>query len=368
MTPGAGQISVSQTLALLDGAFLPVANGVAEDRYALWLDRGISLGKVDGLRKIIPRALEHLRSRIDPLNAACKFRPSLDAALALANLSAEELGRSEFGKPVAQWPDIEVIRTRLSSTYSLFLNVYVEGEERDYLLWSGVDVRTTYADPTIEPDVEHLCIAILILEGVASEIPSANWDGLVEKAVILLSGAQGCVVCVRGEDLQLPKGAAQLYKFHGCAVKARADEATYRKHLVARQPQIARWLVKISRFVIGSLASLEASRHSCWASPPKTQTSRVCSRRRKVPILGHGLVSLRASYFPRTSLEACRTSYSKDLSWRRNRCESTSDALGGAYQGICEPTFDGPCASRVGSEAQQVDRLNARPFPCCFAE
>jgi hypothetical protein len=34
---------------------------------------------------------------------------------------------------------------------------------------------------------------------------------------------------------------ASLYKFHGCAVKAGADEAQYRAFLVGRQSQIHEW-------------------------------------------------------------------------------------------------------------------------------
>jgi hypothetical protein len=56
------------------------------------------------------------------------------------------------------------------------------------VLWNGVNITATFADQALEPDVEHICIAILILEGVASEIASANWDGLVEKAVERLTG------------------------------------------------------------------------------------------------------------------------------------------------------------------------------------
>jgi hypothetical protein len=105
-----------------------------------------------------------------------------------------------------------------------------------------VDIASTFADPGLEPDVEHLCLAILLLEGVSSDIASANWDGLVEKAVdTLTGGVPALVVYVRPEDLREPQQRARLFKFHGCAVKATADEATYRPCLVARQSQIHGW-------------------------------------------------------------------------------------------------------------------------------
>ena len=108
-----------------------------------------------------------------------------------------------------------------------------------------MNITATFADPALEPDVEHICIAILILEGVASEIASANWDGLVEKAVeMLTAGAPALVVCVRPEDLREPALRARLFKFHGCAVKASGDEATFRPYLVGRQSQIHGWVAQ----------------------------------------------------------------------------------------------------------------------------
>ena len=46
---------------------------------------------------------------------------------------------------------------------------------------------------------------------------------------------------VNGEDLRGPAAAAILYKFHGCAIRAIADEPAYRQLLVARSAQITGW-------------------------------------------------------------------------------------------------------------------------------
>jgi hypothetical protein len=54
LAPHAASISVSETLALLDGQFEVFAKGVAEDRYVLWLGSGISFGRVGGLKKPCP--------------------------------------------------------------------------------------------------------------------------------------------------------------------------------------------------------------------------------------------------------------------------------------------------------------------------
>jgi hypothetical protein len=113
------------------------------------------------------------------------------------------------------------------------------------LLWEAVDVVRAYADPTKTPDVEHLCVAVLALEGVVSDIASPNWDGLVERAVAELGGPAPVLrVCVLPEETRALKLRATLYKFHGCAVKAGADEAQYRGVLVGRQSQIHEWVAK----------------------------------------------------------------------------------------------------------------------------
>lgn len=241
-SPSASNISVEQTLALLDGPFAAVAAGVAENHYAFWLGSGISFGRVAGLSKVIERLLEFLCARIDGDNPACRFRRTFDDALNLASATPAERGRIDTGRPVAEWPDGQGIVRRLVTNYARLLDLAVEGEPDDYLLWEGVGVGATFADPSTEPDVEHLCMALLILEGSASEVASANWDPLVERAVERLTGGTPTlVVCVRPENLREPELAAYLYKFHGCALLASQDPDAYRSFLVARQSQINAW-------------------------------------------------------------------------------------------------------------------------------
>ena len=120
----------------------------------------------------------------------------------------------------------------------------VDGEEPDYLLWNAVDVRRTYGECSAGPDCEHLCLVILVLEGALKEIASANWDGLIEAAQAELCSVQPVIqVCVRTEDLRQLGLQARILKFHGCAVKARENEAVYRPLLIATQPQIDNWAV-----------------------------------------------------------------------------------------------------------------------------
>ena len=240
--PNAATITVSETLALLDGQFASVAKGVAEDQYVLWLGSGISFGRVDGLRQVVSRVLEFLRARTIPGDPSCRFGRALRAALELAPITQEEDARIDFTQPFATWRDGDHIVARLCNNYARLLDINVQGETEDYLLWEAVELRATFADPSKPPDVEHLCLAILVLEGACSNLASANWDGLIESAIAAMTGGQPALsVCARPQDLRIPAPRSRLIKFHGCAVLATQNEAAYRPFLVARQSQINGW-------------------------------------------------------------------------------------------------------------------------------
>lgn len=258
----AATISIAQTLALLDGPFQQMAEGVAEGRYVFWIGSGISLDRVDGLKQVIPRALEFLRSQIDLANPACRFRAAMQDALALANLTPAEQARVDLGTPFETWPDAATLTQRLMNNYARLLDVQVAGEADDFLLWNGVNIAATFANSGKEPDVEHLCLVLLVLEGAATDLATANWDGLIEKAADDLTGHQPTlVVCVRPEDLQEPAQRAWLYKFHGCAVLAVADEARYRPFLIGRASQINGWAARAEhRALVTRLVSVIASK------------------------------------------------------------------------------------------------------------
>lgn len=235
-------ISVRETLELLDGPFEPFAAGVSNGLYAFWLGSGISFGRAPSLRDLVGKVIDYVRSRIDPADSNCKFARSMQEILDLASASPEERARSKFDEAFVSWQDQEAITSRLVNNYAKLLSLTVDGEELDYLLWTVIDVGATFADPTMTPDVEHLCLATLSLEGTISEMLSANWDPLVERAANILTDGNAALsptVVARPVDLQLPRNKTRLIKFHGCAVKAQADPGQYRKWLVASNDQVA---------------------------------------------------------------------------------------------------------------------------------
>lgn len=235
-------ITVRDTLKLLDGSFESVAEGVSNGLYAFWLGSGISFGRAPSLRSLVGKVVEFVRLQINHADPNCKFARTMQEILNLASASADERARSKFDEPFVSWPDQDAISQRLINNYSKLLGLSVDGEDMDYFLWNVIDVCATFADPDMIPDVEHLCLAALSLEGTAPEMLSANWDPLVERAVNTLTGgnvALGPTVVARPADLQLPRNKTRLIKFHGCAVKAQGDPGHYRQWMVASNDQVA---------------------------------------------------------------------------------------------------------------------------------
>lgn len=235
-------ISVRDTLKLLDGPFEPFAAGASNGLYAFWLGSGISFERAPRLRDLVGKVIEYVRSRIDPADPSCKFARSMQEILNLASASPDECARSKLDEAFASWPDQDAIASRLVNNYARLLGLTIDGEALDYLLWTVIDVGATFADPAMTPDVEHLCLAALSLEGTASEMLSANWDPLIERAVDTLTDGNAALsptVVARPADLQLPRKKTRLIKFHGCAVKAQADPGQYRQWLVASNDQVA---------------------------------------------------------------------------------------------------------------------------------
>jgi hypothetical protein len=240
--PSATEITVRETLNLLDERFAAFAEDIAQDRYVLWLGSGISRGRVDDLKRLVRRVLSYLQERIDHSVKNCRFRRALDEVLSL--VPPTERKCLDFKRPVGEWEELGTILEYLRPNYSKLLDVSVEGEPLDFLLWEAVDVRGTYANDTVTPDCEHLCVAILVTEGVFSDIASANWDGLIEAAMEQIGGASKSIisVCVTGKDFREPSSRTRLFKFHGCAVRAKTDPGTYRNLLIARHSQINDWI------------------------------------------------------------------------------------------------------------------------------
>lgn len=224
--PAAHEVTVLETLALLDDEHSGLAQGVTRREYALWLGSGISLDRIVGVRGVIARVLDYLRERIDPADANCRHRRALEEIL--EELTDPERALVELDKPVAEWPEASAraVLGRLAGRYSQVLNTHLDGEQdEDFLLWTAVDIPNCFTSE--DPDVEHLCIVMLAMEGVFTDVSSANWDYLIEAAERDLAGPGALLdICIRANDFQAAAAPAKLLKFHGCAVRA-VNDAPY---------------------------------------------------------------------------------------------------------------------------------------------
>lgn len=236
--PIATTISVAETIDLLDGPLSSFSAGFQDGLYALWLGSGISRERVVGLDGVLAKLLENLRLRITCGN--CEHHRAFDKILDLADLSPAEKAQIDLKQPVAAWPIHAELINRLWNKYSKVLGTEVEGQPFDYLLWDVLDFKATFSAQTA--DAEHLAIAMMVLEGVVSDLATANWDGLLEAAMVELGRPNETFrVAVTGGDLHGPPGIGTLYKFHGCANRAIENEAEYRPLLVAREAAITHW-------------------------------------------------------------------------------------------------------------------------------
>lgn len=238
--PTASEITVREVLAKFDGDFASVARAVENGEFALWVGSGISR-QAPNLGDLIERAFDFVRARaIEPATTA-SYLPSLHELLELSEIAPNTVV-AQFGQPLADWPEHDAIIGRLWNQYSRVLDIRVEGEAADFILWEAIDIRAAFENPH-PPSSEHLCIAILILEGAVRTVASANWDGFIEAAVARLSNGTGGVlqVVVDPNQLRAVAGRASLLKFHGCILYATQEPETFRKYLTGSRTQIMGW-------------------------------------------------------------------------------------------------------------------------------
>lgn len=239
-TPTASEITVREVLAKFDAEYAPVASAVENGEFAFWVGSGISR-QAPNLGNLIERAFDYIRERaIDPATTAT-FMPALEEALGLAEVEPTRV-QPQYGQPLAVWPEHDVIVRRLWNKYSRVLDIRIAGTEADFILWDAIDIRQAFEHPE-PPAAEHLCIAILILEGAVQAIASANWDAFIETAVERLSnGVPGVVqVVVDPNQIRGPAGRARLLKFHGCIVHAAREPLAFRRFLTGSYTQIMDW-------------------------------------------------------------------------------------------------------------------------------
>ena len=240
LEPTANQVSVREVLAKLSAEFASMTRAVENGEFALWVGSGISQ-QAPNLGNLIEQAFDYIRHRAISPGTAADYIPALEEALSLAEIDPTNV-QAQYPQPLAAWPEYDVIIDRLWTKYSRVLDIRIPGTDPDFVLWDAINIRKAFENPA-SPSAEHLCIAILTLEGAVQAIASANWDGFIEAAVDRLSsGVQGVLqVVVDPNQLRGPAGRARLLKFHGCIVHATREPAVFRKFLTGSYTQIMGW-------------------------------------------------------------------------------------------------------------------------------
>lgn len=238
--PTANEITVREVLVKFEAEFAPLADAVENGEVALWAGSGISR-QAPNPGNLVEGAFDYIRERaIDPATAAV-YMPALEEALGLAEVKPASV-RAQYGQPLGAWPEHDAIIARLWTKYSRVLDIRIAGKDADYVLWEAIDIRQAFQHPS-PPAAEHLCIALLILEGAVHAVASANWDGFIEAAIERLSnGVPGVIqVVVDPDQLRGPAGRARLLKFHGCIVHATREPLIFRRYLTGSYTQIMGW-------------------------------------------------------------------------------------------------------------------------------
>lgn len=240
ITPTANEITVREVLARLESDFSPVADAVANGEFALWVGSGISR-QAPNLGNLIERAFNFIREKAIDAATTATYMPALEEVLRLAEVDSEQV-LAQYVQPLAAWPEHDAIIDRLWKKYSRVLDIRIAGTATDFILWDAINIREAFAHPS-PPAAEHLCIAILVLEGAVQAIASANWDGFIEAAIDRLSNSVPGViqVVVDPDQLRGPAGRARLLKFHGCIVHASREPFAFRRFLTGSHSQIMFW-------------------------------------------------------------------------------------------------------------------------------
>lgn len=209
---------------------------VADGQRFVWLGSGISRDQVPDLVELIARVLRFLRDRAVSGEPGAASHAEALLRILDRHLTGERL---RYEADPRNWDplDLEPLRER----YSQVLGVRVAGQPNDYLLIEGAGLPMLYGDPDLEPGATHKILAMLIFEGVVTNLASGNWDGLVEKALADISSTDSLLdVYVDVNDPRGAHGHAEIAKFHGCAVRTLNDPLRYRDKIIATPSQISR--------------------------------------------------------------------------------------------------------------------------------
>lgn len=238
---GPSNANLSTAVAHLRARFPHELEALLNGRYACWLGSGISFERFPGLKSLVQDLLEKIHSKCDFANSACPWKSCLVHILQLVHVAWD--GSRETAPP-DKWPDIDNILAQLVDRYSDVLEEPVNVAGTQYSLsWDILHLDTLYGDDGVEPDAEHVLIAVLLAEGVFKELVTTNWDGLIEKAHGISCNGNGhdLSVVVEPRDIVGSRDtSSRLTKVHGCACRC-VHDSTKKTLMVATSRDIQNW-------------------------------------------------------------------------------------------------------------------------------
>jgi hypothetical protein len=236
-------VTLTGALDLLRTQWATETERLIADEYSFWLGSGISRERYPDLAALMLRLLRTLQSAADHFNPNCPYTRALRTIVSLTTVA----DTIDLNTPLDDWPDLtrETAISQLINRYSDVLDVElrVAGPAQE-LFWDVLKLQELYGDRSVQPDAEHKFLALLALEGVVSELVSANWDPLIELAAQASNPRANSriSVVVRSEDIAgSTSTGTRLVKVHGCAAKALEDPGGFREFLVITRTHISRW-------------------------------------------------------------------------------------------------------------------------------
>ena len=141
--------TVAEVLECFDNQFADVASAFAGGEYVLWLGSGISRDVVPGVPDLLKHMLVFLQTSSDAADPDCRFKKALEEVLRVAGVPAATFASIDLTTAVGTWPNLDDIVSRLVDRYSDVLDVQVRDEPDDFLVWSGLNLPSTYGEPLV---------------------------------------------------------------------------------------------------------------------------------------------------------------------------------------------------------------------------
>lgn len=238
---GPSDANLSTAVGHLRASFPSEVEALLSGRYGCWLGSGISFARFPGLKSLVRDLLKEIYPKCDFTNATCPWRTCFQHILELIHI---ELDASRTTVPPDTWGDIDLILGQLVDRYSDVLeeSVTVAGT-RISLSWDILHLDQIYGNDGVDPDAEHILLAVLSAEGVFKELVTTNWDGLIEKAHSICCNGNGHALSVVVEACDIAgsrDAATRLTKVHGCACRCVHDPSK-QSLMVATRSDIQNW-------------------------------------------------------------------------------------------------------------------------------